>query len=157
MTIDVGAVKTGAVLTFTRDKLEVKQGSPESLIKQWVITETVRLEVVGHEWNIDNLQYAIGTGIITTDGDEKSMDIGGDMEVKEASLKFVHQMPAGGTVEVDIWKAQSAGELSVTFGGDPHEFPYTFVALDASTDWSGSSLPSAGRLCRIKLTGDFSS
>jgi len=155
-TIDIGAVKTGATLTFTRDKLEVKQGSPEKLIKQWVVTETVKLDVVGHEWNLENLRYAIGCGIIQTSGNEKTMDFGGDMEVTEASLKFVHQMPAGGTVEIDIWRAQSAGELSIEFGNDPHEFPYSFVALDADTAWDGTTLDERGRLCRIRLIGDFS-
>jgi len=152
---DIGAVKTGATLTITRDKLEVKQGSPESLIKQWVVSETVKLDVVGLEWNLDNLQYAIGAGVISTNGDETDFGLGGDMEVTEASLKFVHQMPAGGTVEIDIWKAQSAGELSVSFGNDPHEFPYSFIALDSTTDWSGSALDSKAKLVKIALTGTW--
>ncbi len=156
MTIDIGAVKTGATLTITRDKLEVKQGSPEALVKQWVVAETVKLDVVGLEWNLDNLRYAIGAGVVSTSGDETTFGFGGDMEITEASLKFVHQMPAGGTVEINIWKAQSAGEMTLTFGNDPHEFPYSFVALDSDTDWAGSSLDSKAKLVKITLTGDFS-
>ena len=134
----------------------MKQGSPEKIIKQWVITETVKFEAIGLEWNLDNLQYAIGTGVVTTTGDQTDITFGGDMDITEAALKFVHQMPSGGTVEIDIWKAQSIGELTVTFGNDPHEFPYAFMALDSAVDWAGEALPAEGRLCKIILTGSFS-
>jgi len=99
------------------------------------------------EWNLDNLRYALGAGVTTA----TSLSIGGDINIAECALKFVHQMPSGGTVTIKIWKAQGAGEVTLTFGDDPHEIPYTFVALDSTTDWSGSSLSSGERLCRIEL------
>jgi len=155
-TTDVGAVRAGATLAFTREKLEIKQGSPEQLIQQYVTAETVRLEVHGIEWNLENLRYALGAGEISSISGGQQMDFGGDMTITNCSVKFVHQMPAGGTVEVDIWKAQGQGEIEITFGMDPHEFPYVFLALVADTDWAGNTLPANGRLCRIKLLGDFS-
>jgi len=152
---DIGAVKTGAVLTITRDKLEVKQGSPAQLIQQWVISESVKLEVHGMEWNLENLKYAIGAGIIKTVTGGKTLELGGTMSIEECALEFVHQMPAGGTVIVDIWKAQAGGEIAITFGDDPHEFPYVFMGLNATTDWAGNPLESGARLCKITLLGDF--
>ena len=47
--IDIGAVRSGAELAFTRERLEVYQGSPRQLIKQWVVSESVRLTVRGLE------------------------------------------------------------------------------------------------------------
>jgi len=49
VTVDVGAVRSGAELAFSRERLEVYQGSPRQLIKQWVTTESVRLTVRGLE------------------------------------------------------------------------------------------------------------
>lgn len=133
----------------------MKQGSPERLIQQWVTSESVKLEVHGLEWNLTNLKYAIGAGIIDDVSGGKSLSLGGTMSIEECSLEFVHQMPAGGTVIVDIWKAQAGGEIAITFGSDPHEFPYVFFGLSADSDWSGSTLPEGGRLCKITLLGDF--
>jgi len=77
------------------------------------------------------------------------------MTITEAAVKFVHQMPSGGTVTVYLWKAQGSGEVTITFGDDPHEFPYEFTALTATTDWAGNTLGSKERLCKIELVGDF--
>ena len=48
-TIDCGAVRSGAELAFSRERLEIHQGSPRQLIKQYVVAETVRLTVRGLE------------------------------------------------------------------------------------------------------------
>ena len=49
MTTDVGAVRSGAELRITRDKVEIKQGSPPVLIQQYVTSETVQLTIRGLE------------------------------------------------------------------------------------------------------------
>jgi len=85
----------------------------------------------------------------------QKLGFGGDMNITEVAVKFVHQMPSGGTVIVYLWRAQGSGEITITFGDEPHEFPYEFSALTATTDWAGNPLSSTERLCRIDLLGSF--
>lgn len=163
-TTDVGAVRSGAELAITRERLEVFQGSPQQLIKQYVTKEGVQLTVNGMEWDMNNLAYALGQDTILT-GDNLlsgyvagvggTMRFGGSMEIRLCSVRLVHRTPAGGTVDVKIWKAQGTGEVTVTFGDDMHEIPYVFRALDpshsgAATSWSGMLLPVTGNLLEIR-------
>ena len=66
-TVDVGAIaEDGMTFTVSREYLEVFQGSPKVLIKQFVTDETVELTAQGLEWNIMNIPLALGAGVTTS-------------------------------------------------------------------------------------------
>ena len=64
---------------------------------------------------------------------------------------FEHTLPTNKKLYIDIWKAAPAGEVTVTFGEDMHEFPYVFNALDNGTDWAGGTISDERRLMRMRL------
>lgn len=148
-TVDVGAVKAGAELAVTREILEMRQGSTQNLVKQYVTQENVSLKVSGVEWNLARLKEVLGSGVLTTSSDVDTIEFGGDVDAAELAVRFRHVLPIGHTLYVDLWKTQPAPELSITFGEEFHEFPYNFKALDSTTKWDGSATDSNGRLMRI--------
>ncbi|GAH19807.1 unnamed protein product, partial [marine sediment metagenome] len=132
--IDIGAVRSGAELTVTREKITVEQGSPYQRITDYVIRETVTLTVTGIEWRFDNLERALGAGVV--DGEspvdplrDKSYRFGGDMKVASLPLCYRHHTAEGDEIWVKLWCAQGNGEITITFGDDIHEFPYGFTAV----------------------------
>lgn len=149
-TTDVGAVRSGAELTVTREQLVVEQGSPFTKVKTYVVRENVELAVTGIEWNLSHLSIALGAGETTGDASVETMEFGGSMLMSQHAIKFVHVMPVGTTVELYVWKAEGNGEMSVTFGDEIHEFPMTWVAQRSLTDWSGNTLSEKSQLFKIK-------
>src|SRR5262245_41469480 len=77
-TIDVGAVKGDFSLEIKRTPLEVKQGSPQSLIIEYVVDEAVTFKGTGIEWNLDRLADILGAGVTTISGPVTSIAFGGD-------------------------------------------------------------------------------
>lgn len=132
-TIDIGAVRSGAELVITRERIAVEQGSPYQLITQYVIRETVVLTVTGIEWNFDNLQRGLGAGVLSDENGDKRFRFGGDMEVASIPLYFKHHTAEGDEIYVKLWCAQGNGEITITFGDDIHEFPYGFTAIQGGS------------------------
>lgn len=149
--VDIGGVRSGAELAITRTVLEVRQGSSQALVKQYVTQEAVQLTVRGIEWNIENLVKALGTGTTSTAGGYDVLGFGSDINMAEVAVMFEHTLPTGKKLYVDLWKASPAGEITVTFGDDLHEFPYVFKALDCATDWAGGAISDNRRLMRVRL------
>lgn len=144
-TIDIGAVRSGAELVITREKIIVEQGSPYQLIAQYVIRETVVFTITGIEWNIENLQRALGAGVVEIPaavggGDGRRFRFGGAMGVCSLPLCYRHHTAEGDEVWVKLWCAQGNGEITVTFGDEIHEFPYGFTAVQGDTRVSGTGL-----------------
>lgn len=148
-TTDIGAVRTGAALHLTREVLEVPQGSPRTVVKRYATAETATLTVTGIEWNLRNLAYFLGLPY-SSSGSLEELDFGGRMTIDEVALKFVHQTPAGETVEALLWRAQGSGDIEVTFGDDLHEMPYSFAAVAATTNWLGEALADGANLCKVR-------
>jgi len=67
--VDVGGVNSGATLTTTREKTEVFQGFPKTLVDQFATQETAVLKFESIEWNMANLVKALSAGIITQGAD----------------------------------------------------------------------------------------
>jgi hypothetical protein len=149
-TTDVGAIRGDAKLTITRNILEVMQGAPQRLIKQYVTKEDVTFTFTGMEWNFTNLYRALGGGDLTTGSNEDTLEGGGDMNMTDVALRAVHSMPSGHTIEIYFWKAQGSGEINVTFGDELQEFPYTFRAMHAATDWAGNALADTKSLYKLR-------
>ena len=149
-TVDFGAIRGDAKLVVTRTLLEVPQGAPQRITAQFATKEEVTLTVTGIEWNIQNLQYALGAGELTLGAAEDNMGFGGDMSVDNVAVRTVHSMPNGHTIELYLWKAQGGGEINIAFGDDLHEFPYTFKAIHAGSDWAGATLADNRSLYKIR-------
>jgi len=148
--LDIGAIKGGAEFTVERKKLEVKQGSPKTLVKQYVIEETLSIKCTGLEWNLNNLAYCMGAGQTMLGGFSETLEFGGDMTISERALKFVHIMPDGSTIEIDVWKVQSSGKIPINFNdADMHEFPYEFNALVGTSNFANQVPGTTSKLFKI--------
>ena len=147
---DVGGVRSGAELAVTRERLEVVQGSARTLVQTYVLREDVKLTVNGIEWNLDRLIDVLGTGTTSAlSASQTAYSFGGDINMSNRAVRFAHTMPNDDVIYVDLWSANGGGEITVSFGDDLHEFPYTFQALDSSLDWGGAALGATARLFRI--------
>jgi hypothetical protein len=153
-TIDVGAVKGNAELTFERKTIEVKAGSPQTLIEQYAIEELLNIKVTGIEWDFDNLAYVLGAG--TTGGIgtyQETLELGGAMSVNNRALRYVHRTPDGGTIDLHIFKAQGVGKIAISLNeANMHEFPYEFKALEGITDFTNQALAASKKLFKIVRT-----
>lgn len=149
--IEVGYVNAGVELAITREKLEVRQGNPKLLVKQWVINEGAQLTVNGLELDVTKLQKALGAGETSSATVTDTLVFGADTNATEYAVRFQHDMPNGATVFIDLWKAQASGEMSLTFGDDPLQVPYVFMAQDSATVWGGIAANAKGRLMRITV------
>jgi len=147
---DVGYAR-GASLSITRQKLDVFQGSPRSLIETYAVQEDVALNFTGIEWAPFNLVRALGSGVTSGTGTE-TLGFGGEVTFAEVALSFEHITPTNGTVSIYVWKAQGQGEVTVNFGDDVQEFQYNFRALEATQDWLSNPLNANERLIQINFT-----
>ena len=107
---DIGAVRSGAELIITREKIVLEQGSPYQLIMQHVIRETVVLTVTGVEWNFNNLIRGLGAGeyldglvSASTGKPWRRFRFGGDMGMSNLSLCYRHHKPEGGELYLKLW------------------------------------------------------
>jgi len=142
-TIEVGYVKGDAELNITRTLLEVLAGSPQSLVKQYAIKEEVGIKFTGIEWNLDNIAYALGAGETSVSGADDILEFGGDMDVSNRALRFVHIQPDGGTLDLHMFKVEGSGEISAAIKeSEMHELPFEFKALEATLDFE-NALPAA--------------
>jgi len=140
-TTDVGGVRPGAELVITRERVIVEQGWPAVRVAGYCVRQEARFTITSIEWNLDNLAYALGAGVVTTVGGTKTLEFGPDMAFKDLALRFVHVQPSGATIMLDMWKVQGSGEITATFTEDLHELPFTFEAILAEKDWLGNDLP----------------
>lgn len=147
---EVGAVDAGMTLTISRTMMDLSQGSPKQLVKRVCTEEKVEIEFTGLQWNLANLQKALGGGEYDSDSDGETLAGGGDMEMTEYALRFVHQTAAGGTITVDLWNVVGSGESAVQMGDEWHKFPMKFSAQNSDTDWASASLDAKKRMYKIR-------
>lgn len=152
-TIDVGAVKGDTELSIERTLLEMKQGSPQSRIKAYAVEEMVSLKVTGVEWNLTNLSYALGAGVTSVSGAQEIMDFGGDMSVNTRALRYVHIAPDGSTIDIHLFKAESNGKIAISIKeSEFHQFPFEFVAVEGSVDFTNAALANNKKKFKIIRT-----
>jgi len=153
-TTDIGAVKGDVEVLIQRVPLEVKQGSPQTLIKKYAVEENLTLKITGIEWNLDNIAYAVGAGITSISGADEIFEFGGDVDNNNRALRFVHIQPDGSTIDLHIFKAEGSGELAIALKEtDMHEFPFEFDVLEGSLDFEGNALAASKKKFKIIRTG----
>jgi hypothetical protein len=147
--VDLGYCR-GAGLQVTRDKLDVQQGSPKTLVNTYAVAENATLQFTGLEWNLTSLQYLLGTSLAPS---SNNLAVGGGGSFSNLGLLFRHITPSGGTVEIHIWNGQGQGELNIPFGDDLQEFSYSFRALVASSTqgaWDPAYNATSGNLFAVR-------
>lgn len=152
-TNDVGYGRGGS-LNITRQRAELRLGTPRRLIAQYAIEENVSLSFTGLEWNALNLSRTMGAGILTPSagtGADVTLEFGGDLAFETLSARFLHQMPLGGTLTFDLYQCQGQGELAVNFTDDFHETPFQLNALQATQGWASETLNEKGGLFRLRI------
>lgn len=152
--VDIGAVKGNAEFSVERTILKVEQGSPKSLIAQYVTKEEVKMKVNGIEWNLDNLAYILGAGTTTGIGSyQEKLEFGGNMSMTNRALRFIHRTPDGSTIDIHIFNAQGSGKIAIPFNeDDTHEFPFEFQALEGTSDFENAALAASKKLFKIIRT-----
>ena len=152
-TVEIGAVKGDASFEITRERLEIFQGSPQTKIAQYAIKEEGILKVTGIEWNFDNFAYALGAGMTSITEPEEVLEFGGDMDMSNRALRYVHRAPDGSTIDLHVFKAEGAGMLAIAFKEtDTHEFPYEFHSLEGTSDFEDAALVDKKKLFKIIRT-----
>ena len=140
-TVEIGQVKGDAELSVERTRLEVKAGSPQSLIKTYAVEEIIMLKATAIEWNLDNIAYVLGAGVTAASDPEETLDFGGDMDTTNRAIRFLHIQPDGSTIDIHLFKAEGAGKLAIALKEtDMHEFPLEFHALEATVDFENAAL-----------------
>lgn len=96
--VDVGGVNSGATLTTTREKTEVFQGFPKTLVDQFATQETAVLKFESIEWNVSNLVKALSAGIVTQGADviDKALtQVSANGDATETDFTFTMALSAG--------------------------------------------------------------
>jgi hypothetical protein len=149
-TIDVGAVRSGMTISIAREKVDIYQGIPRSLVETYTVQETGTVSFQGLEWNLDRLQDSMGAGSVTSTANTRTFQFGGQITFDKLALKFVHTKPDDKTITVSCYSVRGAGDITLTFGDDPHEIPFVFDMLLSSTDWASQALPIGTQLFKIE-------
>jgi hypothetical protein len=148
---EVGYVKGNAVINLERTQTEVRQGSPQTLIKGLANREDAMIEFTGIQWNLDNIMHMLGDGATSVTDPSDFLKFGGTPTVNERALRFEHRAADGSTIFVDFWKCIPDGVMAININAeDTHEIPYKFKAIDpGATDWAGAALTDGQKLVRI--------
>jgi len=139
----------GAQFRVQRQLLQVFQGSPQGLVQQWAVKETVELTVSGMEWNLTNLARFYGAGVTASTAAAETLGFGGDMNVLHTALVYRHSTPANHTIDLCIWDAQPSGDMQFQFQENAHEFPVTWSANTATQMFNGAKPPANEEMFRL--------
>ncbi len=150
--IDIGAIAEDAPvkMTVTAEKRKIVQGNPKVTVLTFTQAQAVMLDVSSLEYNQNTWTAALGSGNTTYSASVQTWAFGGDPFVDQLAIRVAHQMAQPGhTLYANLWKAQSAGGIEFSFGHDEHAFPMQFEAIQASTNWAGSTLPQTEQLVQV--------
>jgi hypothetical protein len=150
VTNDVGYGRGGSI-AITRQKAELLLGTPRRLIAQFAVQEDVTLAFEGVEWSALQMSRTLGAGVLTGTGADVTLEFGGDLAFASLSARFLHNMPAGGTLTFDLWECQGSGEMTVNFSDDFHTTPFSLRALQATIGWAAEVLNTKGGLFRLRI------
>ena len=145
-THDIGAIdKAGVDINLSQTYLEVFQGSPKALAKQFKTSEDLEVVITGLEWNLTDLAIALGAGVTTSSASQDTFTFGGDPNTSILAVKINHTMPIGHTISIYIWQAQVSGKWAIKMAQDTlHTFPFTFKALVSTLAWDNVTVLATG-------------
>ena len=148
---DVGHVKGDMTLRINREAVDIRAGSPQTLIDRMAAAEDVSLEFTGIEWDMDVLLRAVGDGASSVSGASEFFKTGGRPKFDKYAVQFEHVMADGGTLTWNVWNAIPSGEVETSITPDDvHEITMRFDAMDSTTDWAGATLLAGQKLVQIQ-------
>lgn len=141
-TADVGAIgENGVEIEITSEKRDIRQGNPKTIEHSFATAQGVKVSVTGIEWDFNTFQYAIGAGNTSLSASAHTWAFGGDPIVETVAIHIQHYMAkAADTLNFYVWKARAEGTLTLPFGDEEHQFPYSWQAMRSATNWAGASL-----------------
>jgi len=155
-TTDIGGVRGNTEVTVSKEILEIKQGSPQVVVKQYVMAQGTRvsfssIEAIG---KLANLKLAFGGGDQTgTPGTGvETLGYGGEVNLDEKALLIRHVLPNGSTLDWCFWRAQGKADTSVAFNETGESVvPMEFEVLDGQTDFAGAAIASTATTRLFKI------
>lgn len=151
---EVGYVQGDTTITFERKRTDVRQGSPQIIVDAFANEENVMIEFPAIQYNLDAVLRIIGDGATSASGADTILKFGGSPGFSKFAARFVHILPSGGTLIVDIWKAIGEGTIPVKVSPtELHEVPLKLNAIyPGTTDWGGATLSNGQQLVKITRT-----
>jgi hypothetical protein len=151
-TADIGAItEDGITVEISIEKRHIRQGNPKLIEYTFSQAQDAMLKVNGIQWDQDLLLPALGAGTTTSSAAADYFQIGGDPLVTQMAVMIEHQMAiTGNTLYVYGWKAVASEGISIQFGHDEHQFPYSYTCQRSATDWAGTTLAYNKQLLAIK-------
>ncbi len=126
---NIGAIESGASITIGAEKIEIKSTN-RGLIKKITTDKNIKFSTGIMTWILENISKFLLGAAFTDDGaGTKKMILNFDDESPIIYLRFVHQKKSGGTLTVNIYKAQFDGDLSFEFSDKPTTVNYEFAGL----------------------------
>ncbi len=149
--VDVGAIsEDGIKITFMSSKKHIQQGNPKMKVLTFIDEQGADIEFTGIEWNVNLLQYGLGTGNTTSISASDTFAFGGDPIPDVVAMHIQHYgAQAGHTYNAYVWKAVSNGDIEINLSHEEHKFPYKYTAQRATTDWAGATLAQDEQLVKI--------
>ena len=156
---DIGGVRGNTEITVAKEILEIKQGSPQTIVKQYVMAQSARISFSSIEamGKLANLQAAFGAGEYsgTPGTGVETLGYGGDANLDEKAILVRHVLPNGATLDWQFWRTQGKADTTASFNETGETVtPMEFEVLDGLTDWTGVAIAnsSKSRLFRIVKT-----
>ena len=150
---DVGAVRGNTELSVTKEILEIKQGSPQVVTKQYVTAQDATIKFTSLEpFKLELLQAALGAGVTAESGDVSVLGYGGSVNLGEKALMLVHKMPNGTTITICAWRCQGQADVSIPFNETGEmTVDLEFKVVDGTKNFAGQTISSGSceRLFRI--------
>jgi hypothetical protein len=158
-TVDIGGVRGNTEVTVSKEILEIKQGSSQVVVKQYVIGQGARLSFSSIEamGKLAILKYAFGSGVYAgTPGETvETLGYGGSVNLDEQAIMVRHVLPNGATLDWCFWRTQGKADTSAPFNEVGETVvPMEFEVLDGLTDFTGTAIANSSleRLFRIIKT-----
>jgi len=129
--VNIGAIESGASITIKTEKKEIKAAN-RGLIRKFVVDKEVRFSTGIMTWVMENVaKYLLGSTFTkdATTGQEKFV-LNKNDDAPVVYLRFVHKKKTGGSLTVNIYKAQFDADFSFPFEAEkPLTVDYECVAL----------------------------
>ncbi len=127
---NIGAIESGASITIGSEKVEVKSTN-RGLVKKITTDKNIKFSTGIMTWILENISKFLLGSTYTVDGTSgaKKLVLNLEDDSPIVYLRFVHTKKTGGTLTVNIYKAQFDGELGIEFGENPTTVNYEFVGL----------------------------
>jgi len=153
---DLGAVRGNTEVVVSKEVLEIKQGSPQVVTKQYITAQGARISFTSLEalGKLQNLLWGLGQGVQTgTPGTgTETLGYGGSVNLDEVAVMLVHELPTGTTLKLCFWRCQGKADLTMAFNETGETgIPMEFEALDGTTDFYGQAIATSSteRIFRI--------